>query len=110
LEGFSMPLLLLNDRHTTERKNESRKRIAAAEACRVPKQSSNDEGRPQDLQIGAGKIAPLPSFDRRLSSQEQPTTVDIQDNPASISYYQAPPPELKWDKERRGPAPSRSRE
>src|ERR1700686_5219951 len=60
LEGFSMPLLLLNDRHATERKNESRKSIAAAEACRVPKQTSNDEGRPQDLQIGAEKIAPLP--------------------------------------------------
>jgi hypothetical protein len=47
-----MPLLLLNDRNTTDRKNEARKRIAAAEACRVPKQTSNDEGRPQDLQIG----------------------------------------------------------
>jgi len=36
--------------------------------------------------------------------------VDIQDNPASISYYQLPPPELKWNKERRGPAPWRSLE
>jgi hypothetical protein len=65
-----MPLLLLNDRNTTDRKNEARKRIAAAEACRVPKQTSNDEGRPQDLQIGAGKITPLPLFNRRLASQK----------------------------------------
>jgi len=42
--------------------------------------------------------------------KRQPATVDIQDNPASISYYQEPPPELKWDKERRGPAPWRSLE
>jgi hypothetical protein len=64
-----MPLLLLNDRNTTDRKNEARKRIAAAEACRVPKQTSNDEGRPQDLQIGAGKITPL-LFNRKLSAQK----------------------------------------
>jgi hypothetical protein len=51
-----MPLLLLNDRSTTDRKNESRKRIAAAEACRVPEQTNNDEGRLEDLQIeGTGR-------------------------------------------------------
>jgi hypothetical protein len=47
-----MPLLLLNDRHTIDGKNEFRTRIAAAEACRIPEQTSNDEGRPWDLQIG----------------------------------------------------------
>jgi hypothetical protein len=56
LEGFSMPLLLLNDRHAIERKNEFRTRIAAAEACCVPKQTSNDEGRPRDLQIDTRKV------------------------------------------------------
>jgi hypothetical protein len=59
LEGFSMPLLLLNDRHEIGGTNEPRTRIAAAEACRVPKQTSNDEGRLEDLQIeGTATSAP----------------------------------------------------
>jgi len=94
-----MPLLLLNDHNTTDRKNEARKRIAAAEACRVPKQTSNDEGRPQDLQIGAGKFQCAISLKRWHDSQESHSPdVDVQDNPASISYYQVPPPALKLDK------------
>src|SRR5467141_2397392 len=51
LEGFSMPLLLLNDPNTIDGKIELKTRIAAAEACRVPKQTNNDEGRFEDLQI-----------------------------------------------------------
>src|SRR6267143_857267 len=39
--------------------NELRTRIAAAEACCVPKQTNNDEGRLEDLQIdGTGTSAP----------------------------------------------------
>src|SRR3981189_3515943 len=49
LEGFSMPLLLLNDHHTTDKRNEPRTRIAAAEARCVSEQTSNHEGRPWDL-------------------------------------------------------------
>jgi len=80
-----MPLLLMNDPNTIDGKIELKTRIAAAEACRVPKQTNNDEGRPQDLQIGAGKITPLPPLYRRRFSQEShPAAVDIQDNPASI--------------------------
>jgi len=55
LEGFSMPLLLLNDRKTIDGKNELRTRNAAAEACRVPRQTNNNEGCGKDLQIGAVK-------------------------------------------------------
>jgi hypothetical protein len=46
-----MPLLLLNDQNAIDSEDEFRIRIAAAEACCVPKQTNNDEGRPQDLQI-----------------------------------------------------------
>src|SRR5216683_1267929 len=53
LEGFSMPLLLLNDQNTIEGKNEFRTRTPAAEACRVPEQTNNNEGCGKDLQIGA---------------------------------------------------------
>src|SRR5260370_11131249 len=70
LEGFSMPLLLLTDRNTVDGKNELETRIAAAEACCVPKQTSNDEGRPQDLQIGAGKITPQSQFNPSLMAQK----------------------------------------
>jgi hypothetical protein len=48
-----MPLLLLNDPNAIDSQNEFRMRIAAAEACCVPKQTNNDEGRPPDLQIRA---------------------------------------------------------
>jgi hypothetical protein len=65
-----MPLLLLNDRHALNGQNEPRKRTAAAEACRVSKQTINDEGSPQDLQMGAGKINPLPPFNRGPASQK----------------------------------------
>src|SRR6267142_2557819 len=59
LEGFSMPLLLMNDPNTIDGKIELKTRIAAAEACRVPKQTNNDEGRFEDLQIeGTGTSAP----------------------------------------------------
>src|ERR1700674_5317705 len=81
LEGFSMPLLLMNDPNTIDGKIELKTRIAAAEACRVPKQTNNDEGRPQDLQIRAGKITPLPPLNRwHVSQESHPRTVDIQDN------------------------------
>jgi hypothetical protein len=53
LEGFSMPLLWLNDQNAIDSEYEFRIRIAAAEACCVPKQTNNDEGRPHDLQIEA---------------------------------------------------------
>src|SRR5438132_12110063 len=53
LEGFSMPLLLLNDQNAIDGKTELKTRIAAAEACCVPEQTSNDEGRLPDLQIQA---------------------------------------------------------
>jgi hypothetical protein len=53
LEGFSMPLLLLNDQNAIDSEDEFRIRIAAAEACCVPKQTNNDEGIPHDLQIRA---------------------------------------------------------
>src|ERR1700674_4159174 len=51
LEGLSMPLLLSHDRNTIDRKNEPPPGSIAAEACRVPRQTSHDEGRPLDLQI-----------------------------------------------------------
>src|SRR6266849_9138541 len=59
LEGFSMPLLLSNDSNTIDGKNALETRIAAAEACRVPKQTNNDEGRFRDLQIAAAKTSAL---------------------------------------------------
>jgi len=106
-----MPLLLLTDRNTVDGKNELETRIAAAEACCVPKQTSNDEGRPQDLQIGAGKITPQSQLNQCLMAQKShPAAVDIQDNRASIRYFREPPPGLKWEKQDRGPAPSRSLE
>src|SRR5271169_3461493 len=37
--------------------NQIRTRIAAAEACCVPEQTNNDEGRLQDLQIEAGETS-----------------------------------------------------
>jgi hypothetical protein len=46
-----MPLLLLDDPNAIDSEDEFRVRIVAAEACCVPKQTNNDEGRPQDLQI-----------------------------------------------------------
>src|SRR5229473_5049946 len=52
------------------RKKRIRTRIAAAEACCVPKQTSNDEGRPRDLQIGAGKIITLLPLKRRHAGKK----------------------------------------
>jgi hypothetical protein len=52
-----MPLLLLNDQHAIDRRNDPRTRIAAAEGRCAPKQTSNDEGRPWDLQIGVDQRA-----------------------------------------------------
>jgi hypothetical protein len=46
LEGFSMPLLFIERSQYYRQKNELRTRIAAAEACCVPKQTNNDDGRP----------------------------------------------------------------
>src|SRR5260370_1368905 len=100
LEGFSILLLLLTDRNTVDGKNELETRIAAAEACCVPKQTSNDEGRPQDLQIGAGKITPQSQLNQCLMAQKShPAAVDIQDNRASIRYFREPPPGLKWERQ-----------
>jgi hypothetical protein len=60
-----MPLLLLNDQNAIDSEDEFRIRIAAAEACCVPKQTNNDEGRPHDLQIrapaGSGQF-PITAF------------------------------------------------
>src|SRR6266446_3266169 len=89
LEGFSMPLLLLNNRNTTDRKNEPGKRIAAAEACRVPKQTNNDEGRLKDLQIeGTGTSASCEhSF---VGRQEFPDgSVFLPENPGAESLQTA---------------------
>src|SRR6267378_5907051 len=83
LEGFSMPLLLLNDRNTIDGKNELKTRIAAAEACCVPKQTNNDEGRLEDLQIeGTGTSAPCErSF---VGRQEFPDgSVFLPENPGA---------------------------
>jgi hypothetical protein len=53
LEGFSMQLLLLmSDQRAIDRENEISTRAVAAEARCIPKQTSNDEGSAQDLQIG----------------------------------------------------------
>jgi hypothetical protein len=51
----------LNDQNAIDSEDEFRIRIAAAEACCVPKQTNNDEGRPHDLQIRppAGGSLPL---------------------------------------------------
>src|SRR6266480_4125047 len=86
------------------------KELPQRERAASSKQSSNDEGRPQDLQIGegngAGKITPLPALRRRHASQKShPPAVDIQDNRVSIRSYQEPPPELKWDKNAEGLRP-----
>src|SRR5216683_2574617 len=64
-----------------------------------------------DFQIGAGKITPQSQLNRSLMAQKNhPAAVDIQDNRASIRHYREPPPGLKWEKQDRGPAPSRSLE
>jgi len=59
-----MPLLLIERSQYDRWKNQLRTRIVAAEVCRVPKQTSNDEGRPQDLQMGAKKNAALAPLDQ----------------------------------------------
>src|SRR5882762_3702199 len=89
LEGFSMPLLLLNDPNTIDGKNELRTRIAAAEACRVPKQTNNDEGRLEDLQIeGTGTSAPCEHL--FVGRQDFPDgSVFLPENPGAESLQAA---------------------
>jgi hypothetical protein len=50
-----MPLLFIERSQDDRQKNELRTRNAAAEACRVPRQTNNNEGCGKDLQIGAVK-------------------------------------------------------
>jgi hypothetical protein len=91
-----MPLLLIERSPCDRRKNEDRTRIAAAEACCVHQQTSNGEGRPQDLQIRAGKFARQCALNRKLATPKiHPAAVDIQDNLASIWHHCEPLPELK---------------
>src|SRR6202171_176755 len=72
--------------------NEIRTRIAAAEACCVPKQTNNDEGRLEDLQIdgtgGTGTSAPCEhSF---VGRQEFPdASVFLPENPGAESLQAA---------------------
>src|SRR5438132_9284863 len=54
-KAFPCRSFLLDDQNAIDGKTELKTRITAAEACCVPKQISNDEGRPQDLQIAAGE-------------------------------------------------------
>jgi hypothetical protein len=51
LEGFSMQLLLKNDRYAINTELDAKSRIGAAETRCILKQTSNDEGSAQDLQI-----------------------------------------------------------
>src|SRR5260370_2821402 len=79
----------MKDRNTIEGKNETRSKIAAAEACRVPKQTNNDEGRLEGLQIaGAGRSAPCKhSF---VGRQEFPDgSVFLPENPGAESLQAA---------------------
>src|SRR5467141_1862016 len=69
--------------------NELRTRIAAAEACCVPKQTNNDEGRLEDLQIdGTGTSAPCEhSF---VGREEFPDgNVSLTENPGAESLQAA---------------------
>jgi hypothetical protein len=50
-----MPLLLVTDQKSVDRKNEVKTRIAAAEALCVPEQTNNNEGSARDLQIRSRK-------------------------------------------------------
>jgi len=68
-----MPLLLLNDRHAIGRKNELRKRIAATEVCQAPKQTSNDEGRPQNLQMGAKENRSVTAIEPEVRFANKPS-------------------------------------
>jgi hypothetical protein len=52
-----MPLLLVTDQKSVDRKNEVKTRIAAVEALCVPKQTNNHEGSAQDLQIRSRKAS-----------------------------------------------------
>jgi len=70
-----MPLLLLNDQNTIDDKNEFRTRTPAAEACRVPEQTNNNEGCGKDLQIGSEKITLLRPPSSRQPAQKSPRTV-----------------------------------
>jgi hypothetical protein len=54
-EGFSMPLLFLERPKCDRHKNGFRTKSAAAEACRIPKQTNNDGGSALDLQIDFGR-------------------------------------------------------
>jgi hypothetical protein len=89
LEGFSMPLLLIERSQYDREKYEPSARIAAAEACRVSKQTNNDEGRLGYLQIeGTGTSAPCKhSF---VGRQEIPDgSVFLPENPGAESLQAA---------------------
>jgi len=87
-----MPLLLLNDQNTIDGKNEFRTRTHAAEACRVPEQTNNNEGCGKDLQIGARKSRCFGL--RAADSRSKIATygVDIQDNHPLIWQDREPSP------------------
>jgi len=71
--------------------------MIAAEARCIPKQTSNDEGSAQDLQIDR-KRTRGPTAEPIGETAAGSVTVDIQDNAAAIVRFPEHAPELKWDK------------
>jgi len=57
----------MNDPNAIDSEDEMKTRVAAAEARRIPKQNSNDEGRTRDLQIEVSETS-----DQRCNLQAQP--------------------------------------
>src|ERR1700686_1235829 len=70
--------------------NEIRTRIAAAEACCVPKQTNNDEGRLEDLQIDGAGGTSAPCEHSFVGRQEFPdASVFLPENPGAESLQAA---------------------
>src|SRR6266436_578405 len=87
-DGFSMQLLCCAIAKRPTKKTRLRGELPQQKRAAPPEQTSNDEGRAQDLQI-AGISAQISLLKRCRAPQNRPScVVDLQDNHALILRYQ----------------------